>query len=400
MDDEHRGRGNPREPRGHSERQPRSRVGNVLNGQYRLNGLLGQGAMGVVYRATQLSVNRPVAIKLLAGHVTHGDAMERFRREASVMAQLRHPHSVRLFDFGVTDHSELFIVMELLEGCDLAQHLARYGRISEREALLFTRQILESLCEAHSLGLVHRDLKPANVFLCKLPGGQVVAKVMDFGVVGLAHGGLHQEPLTAPGLIIGSPAYLAPEQARGEKVDGRSDLYSLGVTLFEMLTAKRLFRAKTTALLLEAQVSMPALPLRAVCPHVEFSRGLQELLNCLLRKRPNQRPASAEYALQLVDDILRDQVFADSGVSSRDVLSRGRELLRLQAVVWQRLDALCCERFPEWLCARLELALAVRFPRWLADQIDSGTRSVTSWRRRLVWVFLALVIGGLSFHAT
>src|SRR5689334_24578679 len=164
------------------ERNEDSRVGRVLLSQYRIDALLGEGGMGAVYRGEQLSVNRPVAIKLISGKIAENpECVRRFRREAEAMAKLRHPNTVRLYEFGVADQ-ELFMVMELLEGRDLSEELTRRQRLPPVEALAITRQVLEALAEAHTLGIVHRDLKPANVYLSQVHGGRVMAKVMDFGI--------------------------------------------------------------------------------------------------------------------------------------------------------------------------------------------------------------------------
>src|SRR4051812_8242864 len=145
------------------QRPGQGRIGSVLLNQYRIDAVLGQGGMGTVYSGTQLSVNRPVAIKLIAGPVAQNpESVRRFRREAEAMARLRHPNTVRLFEFGVTERNELFMVMELLEGSDLAQHLSARRALPVFEAMNIARQTLESLSEAHALGIVHRDLKPAN----------------------------------------------------------------------------------------------------------------------------------------------------------------------------------------------------------------------------------------------
>ncbi|HEX6244956.1 MAG TPA: serine/threonine-protein kinase, partial [Polyangiales bacterium] len=171
-----------------------SHVGRILLSQYRIETLIGEGGMGAVYRGVQLSVNRPVAIKLIAGKVAENpECVRRFRREAEAMAKLRHPNTVRLYEFGVANaeskHPELFMVMELLEGHDLSEHLTQKQRLPANEALSIARQTLEALSEAHAVGIVHRDLKPANIFLAKLHGGKLMAKVMDFGIAGIEQSG-------------------------------------------------------------------------------------------------------------------------------------------------------------------------------------------------------------------
>jgi hypothetical protein len=281
------------------------RLGRVLSQQYRLDAAIGEGGMGAVYRGQQLSVGRAVAVKLIAGKIAENpECVKRFRREAEAMAKLHHPNTVRLFDFGVADQGELFMVMELLEGVDLSEHLTRRGRLPPGEALDITRQVLESLSEAHAVGIVHRDLKPANVFLARVPGGRSVVKVMDFGIAGIEQSSAGTK-LTMTGAVMGTPAYMSPEQAQGKLVDARSDLYSLGVMLFEMLTGKPPFEADSAVSLLLAQVSTPPPRLLATSPGVSHGAALQAFLDELLDKTPDRRPVSAQAALARVDQLSR-----------------------------------------------------------------------------------------------
>ncbi len=284
-------------------------LGRVLGGQYRIDTLLGQGGMGSVYRGVQLSVNRSVAVKLItattggAASPNQPELVNRFRREAEATARLSHPNTVRLFDFGVTEGNELYMVMELLEGADLGQQLQAGGAMPRQAALQVTRQVLAALSEAHALGIVHRDLKPANVFLSRVHGGDTIAKVMDFGIAGIEQARETQK-LTMTGAVIGTPAYMSPEQAQGKPVDARSDLYSLGVVLFEMLTGRPPFEADTVVSLLLAHVTAPPPRLAAVAPQLAQLPALQDLLDSLLSKTLEGRPPSAAVALAAVDALL------------------------------------------------------------------------------------------------
>ena len=277
-------------------------LGRTLGGQYRIEALLGSGGMGRVYRGVQLSVKRPVAIKLIAGGSPHpAEWAERFRREAEATARLSHPNTVRLFDFGVTEAAELYMVMELLEGVTLAAHLALNGPLQLTAALAVTRQVLLALSEAHALGIVHRDIKPDNVFLARVSGGETLAKVMDFGIAGVTHSGVGAR-LTSTGVVIGTPAYMSPEQAQGRNVDARSDLYSLGVVFFEMLTGKPVFDCNTPLPLLLLHVSEPPKPLLEVGVRVPQQARVQALLDGLLAKDPSVRP-STRIALARVQEL-------------------------------------------------------------------------------------------------
>jgi hypothetical protein len=297
------------------ERAEDQRIGRVLLSQYRIDALLGEGGMGAVYKGEQLSVSRPVAIKLISGKIAENpECVRRFRREAEAMAKLRHPNTVRLFEFGVADQ-ELFMVMELLEGRDLSEELTRRQRLPPVEALAITRQVLEALAEAHTLGIVHRDLKPANVFLSQVHGGRVMAKVMDFGIAGIES--TANTKLTMQGAVMGTPAYMSPEQAQGKAVDPRSDLYSLGVVLYEMLVGKPPFEADSAVSLLVAHVSTAPPRLLDTTPALAQTRGLQDLLDALLHKNPDKRPGSAQATLDMVDGLLRQ--LGDTSGSSRHI---------------------------------------------------------------------------------
>jgi eukaryotic-like serine/threonine-protein kinase len=279
-------------------------LGRVIADKYRLDALLGEGGMGAVFRATQLTVNRAVAVKLIQGPLLkHPEVEKRFRREAEAMGRLQHPATVRLYDFGATREGELYMAMELLAGRDLATHLAHTGALSVSESLRIAKQVLLALDEAHAHGIVHRDLKPANVFLAELHGGEVAVKVMDFGIAGIEQAA-EGAKLTRTGAVLGTPAYMSPEQAQGIAIDGRSDLYALGVMIFEMVTGRVPFVADSAVSLLLAQVTTQPPKLADVLPgHPELAQ-VQPLLDALLQKSPADRPESASAAMQLVDRML------------------------------------------------------------------------------------------------
>ncbi len=205
-------------------------------GRYQLGELLGRGGMGEVYRATHRMLARPAAIKLmrpemlgmLDGESAHLAAV-RFRREAEAAARLRSPHTVELYDFGVTDDETHYFVMELLDGMDLESMVRRYGPLPAGRVIHVVRQVCESLEEAHTAGLVHRDIKPANIHLGRLGLRYDFAKVLNFGLVkSIGSAGTEDTAATSAGLTPGTPAYMAPEIAMGGGVDGRADLYALG----------------------------------------------------------------------------------------------------------------------------------------------------------------------------
>jgi serine/threonine protein kinase len=255
--------------------------------------------MGVVYRGVQLSVNRDVAIKLIG---SHGDRHQvelekRFRREAEATARLKHSNTVRLIEFGVIASGELFLVMELLEGEDLERFLERTGRLPLSDALKIARQILLSLSEAHALGVVHRDLKPSNVFLARMFSGDTEVKVMDFGMAGLEG----SSKITQTGAAMGTPAYMSPEQVRGQGIDQRSDLYAVGAMLFEMLAGETVFTAPSVMAMMLAQLDTPPRPLHSL--GVNVPRAVQRLVDRLIAKAPADRLQSAVDVIAAIESL-------------------------------------------------------------------------------------------------
>jgi serine/threonine-protein kinase len=235
----------PTSPQQQHPSQSSTSTPRVIAEKYRLIDLLGRGGMGSVWRAEHLTLNSPVAVKLLEPSVASDPlALARFMREARAAAKLRSPHVVQILDHGV-DQGIPYIVMELLEGESLAARLARQGRLNLKETVLIVSHIARALSRAHTAGIIHRDLKPDNVFLVKDDDEQELAKLLDFGIAKSEHGALEtrSEQSTGPGILVGTPFYASPEQAQGAKVlDHRSDIWALGVIAFECLLGERPFR--------------------------------------------------------------------------------------------------------------------------------------------------------------
>lgn len=271
-------------------------LGRVVGGRYRVERLLGQGAAGRVYAATQLSIGREVALKLLQPqHARSRHHMRRFYREARAATRLHSPHVVEVHDFGVDDESGApYLVMELMRGESLAAWLAARGPASPRVAGRLLAPVARALADAERAGIVHRDLKPSNILLQPTGDGREVVKVADFGIAKELGAGEGTEQLTALGAAIGTPAYMAPEQASGGDVDPRADRYALGCILYELLAGHPPFPADTRARLLsdhllEAAPALPSpLPSGAPAPS-----GLADLVAALLAKDPAARPSAA-----------------------------------------------------------------------------------------------------------
>jgi len=261
----------------------------IADGRYELVELIGEGGMGAVYLARQVAMDRMVALKLiLAEAVKSPDAAARFEREMKLSAKIEHPNTIRVYDFGETD-GQLFLAMELLRGQTLKQVLES-GPLDLGRIVRIGVQVARALQAAHSEGVVHRDLKPDNVMLLEQYGEHDVVKVLDFGIAKSL-----DEPeasVTATGAVIGTPAYMSAEQAMGQAVDRRSDLYSLGIILYEMASGRLPFTAPGFTALLVAHATETPQPLTQVVPDIH--PGLAALIELLLRKNPAERPQTAK----------------------------------------------------------------------------------------------------------
>ncbi|MCA9606246.1 MAG: protein kinase [Myxococcales bacterium] len=264
-------------------------------GSYSLIERLGAGGMGDVWRARHKHLTRPAAVKLIQGSAVgalDAAAIQRFRREAEATARLRSPHTVELYDFGLTAEGGFFYVMELLAGLDLQQLVERYGPLPPERVVHLLGQALRSLMEAHDEGLVHRDIKPANLFVARLGADYDFVKVLDFGLVTPVYD--DEEAISDTG-VVGTPAYMSPEHAAQEELDGRADLYSLGAVAFWMLTGERLFPVTNPAALVLAQMSeAPDAPSRRL--GTALPEGLDAWVLSLLAKSRADRPSSARDA--------------------------------------------------------------------------------------------------------
>ncbi|MEO5588990.1 MAG: serine/threonine-protein kinase [Gemmatimonadaceae bacterium] len=269
-------------------------------GSYRLGDLIRKGGMGEVYRATHRMLARPAAIKLIraemlmAADAGSADlAVVRFHREAEAAASLRSPHTVELFDFGITEDQTLYFVMELLEGMDLDSMVKAHGPLPARRVIHILRQACDSLEEAHSKGLVHRDIKPANIHLGKVGIRNDFVKVLDFGLVkSLDRKAIDVTLATEVGQTAGTPAYMAPEMALSEDVDGRADIYALGCVAYFLLTGKLVFEAETSFQMIAKHLRNAPVP-PSLRGGVDIPRQLEELILSCLEKSPDLRPASA-----------------------------------------------------------------------------------------------------------
>lgn len=277
--------------------------------RYRIDQRIGTGAMGVVYRGSHTVLDREYAVKVLYGDfASDARLVARFRREAQAASKIQHENIVGVVDFGTAESGLSFLVMELVEGENLADVLEREAPMSPRRAAYIARSVAAGLGEAHRLGFVHRDLKPANVMLTKDATGQEIGKVMDFGVVGAIETD-DSTKLTRTGTIVGTPLYMAPEQAQGDPATPASDLYALGVMLFEMLSGQPPFRGDSLRKVVMAHLTEAPPPLPPCS-------GLERLVPALLQKQPSRRPGRADQVVLEIDRILEGMTGEDP---ARDV---------------------------------------------------------------------------------
>ena len=274
-------------------------VGQVFKGAYQINSKLGEGGFGAVYSATQIAVDRPVAVKVLRPDRAKDPRVrdllvKRFRREAVATSRLAHPNTVRLFDFGETDEGELFLALELLRGRELTDAIRDEAPMAPSRVAKIMQGVCMSLAEAHAQKIIHRDLKPANIFLCEVEGDNDFVKVMDFGIARVIEVDQGQSQLTQTGMTQGTPAYMSPEQAMAKETSAATDLYALGCILFEMITGEAVFQEDSALAVSLAHVRDT--PANVVVPGAtpEVSNAWNELIQRLLKKKPEQRPQSAK----------------------------------------------------------------------------------------------------------
>ncbi len=280
-------------PDGDGESDPL--IGTTVASKYFVHQLLGRGGMGDVYKATHITLDRPVVVKLLKkSFLSDPSLVQRFHREARAASRLNHPNSINIIDFGQAEDGTLFMAMEFLSGRSLAVVITEDWPLPEERIVHMGAQMLSALAEAHALGVIHRDLKPANVMLEPRRDDPDFVKVLDFGIAKLNEPGENAARLTQAGTVCGTPGYMSPEQVYGEELDARSDLYAVGVILYEMITGLQPFEADTTMGLVTKHLNEPPPPLEERRPGVLVSPDLANIVMWALQKNRNDRPSSAE----------------------------------------------------------------------------------------------------------
>ena len=269
-------------------------IGSLAAGRYRVLKLLGEGGMGQVYLAEHVAIEKRVALKVLrAEYASKGEIVTRFQQEAISASRIKHPNVLDVFDFGQLENGCFFLAMEFLEGNDLAEELTRRRVLGPASGIRIAMQICRALAAAHANGVVHRDMKPENVFLQRTADGEEIVKIVDFGIAQLRSKDAAvvetKRRLTRTGMIFGTPEYMAPEQASGKHADLRSDIYSVGIIMYEMFTGGVPFTGETFLGVLAKHLSEPTPAMHVVFPEIGISTSLQAVIMHALEKDPALR---------------------------------------------------------------------------------------------------------------
>ena len=269
-------------------------IGKVIAGRYEVIARIGAGGMGAVYKAKQIGMDRNVGTKVMLREYTQDEKIvKRFKVEALAVSRLNHPNTVRIYDFGQMDTGDLYIAMEFLDGKPLDDLLNQSGPLSVSLALHIIKQVAAGLAEAHSKGIIHRDLKPENIFLVSVGNDPYFVKILDFGVAKLKEADQKLGTLTQSGAIFGTPKYMAPEQCRGQEVDGRTDIYAMGVILYQLLAGQTPFSGDSPLAIMLQHVQNEPKPPTLLKPELDIPEEVENIVMKCLKKDPAERYQSA-----------------------------------------------------------------------------------------------------------
>lgn len=299
-------------------------LGVVVEGRYKIESVIGQGSAGTVYKAIQELIGREVAIKVLHDYlVSDQEFIKRFTQEAKASSRLSHPNIITIYDFGVIPQGgRPYIAMDLLKGTPLSDYIAEQGHIPVEEALPLFKQVCGALAEAHRQGVVHRDIKPENIVLVERSGQRLFPIVVDFGIARLVQEESDVARITRTGTVCGSPTYMSPEQCMSSKVDNRSDIYSLGIVIYETLTGEVPFLSDELVKVMAMHLSDNPKPLNAVREDLHFSDVVERLVGKTLEKDPSARYQTMEELAAALDEAAKPQeqiIIQPSGHRKMDI---------------------------------------------------------------------------------
>jgi serine/threonine protein kinase len=285
-------------------------VGHLLDGKYQIEKLLGVGGMGRVYKATQVNLDKTICVKVLRSNMMQDDTLvRRFQREAKAASRLNHPNSITVIDFGqAKENGSLYLAMEYVPGKDLGKIIQEEFPLGERRIVHIMDQVLSALADAHAVGIVHRDLKPENIMVTDLRGTKDFVKVLDFGIAKIQESA-NEPGLTQVGMVCGTPEYMSPEQARGEELDARSDLYATGVILYQIVTGQLPFSAPTAmGIVTKHLTEQPVPPSQLLLPGSQISGALEAVVLKAMGKDRQGRQATALAFQQELNAVLNPKV--------------------------------------------------------------------------------------------
>jgi serine/threonine-protein kinase len=319
--------------------------GTVVRGKYQIIQKIGQGAMGAVYKALHMHFQEIRALKVIAaGLASDKTFVKRFEQEAILARRLQHPNAVRVDDIDETEDGQPFIVMEYIEGTNLRKVIAAGGPMPPTRVCTIIRQVASALDAAHRLGIVHRDIKPENIVLIQSQK-EDVAKVLDFGIAKLKEGlsGTTATSVTDTGMVVGTPPYMSPEQAMaipGNELDGRSDIYSLGVVMYQMLTDELPIKGETALQIVLAHIQNPPIPIQVARSGVKIPGPLADLVMKCLEKNRDNRPANGQAMIDVLEKWESERHEKEEGrtllIAAGDALPRAGAVARSTAQVARR----------------------------------------------------------------
>jgi serine/threonine protein kinase len=309
-----------------------SLIDSVVADRYRVIKLLGEGGMGQVYLAEHIAIERRIALKVLRAEYAHrGEMVSRFQQEAISASRIKHPNVLDVFDFGRLENGCFFLAMEFLDGNDLAEEMARRRVIEPTMGVRIALEVCRGLQAAHSKGVVHRDLKPENVFLQRTQEGEEAVKIVDFGIAQLRSNedaaGSQRRRLTRTGMIFGTPEYMAPEQAAGRRADHRTDVYALGILMYEMFTGSVPFTDETFLGVLSKHASETPPAMSAILPELAISPQLQSVVMKALAKNPDERYESMTEFAQAIQGTPEGMLYAHKVLGRPQATERSPEFM-------------------------------------------------------------------------